>query len=231
MHVTSLTTHPSDPQARIGLSRCMDVLGMMEVLWPSANRALELLRGSKFKMQEEDLALLSKNTDRRKRSAEYSLDDAFDRNVPFSMHQDYLEMRPPPYTSQYGGQSIYPQEIQPPTSLPVDRWPAENSNGSSFGFSGTLSTSVLPQLYSTGLVDDRHSYTIHRPQASHQNHQHPRPSQNTNRYPQYWNDFSTFPQLGSAYGTYQQPSVSQPQHSSSSSHMYLASEPYSIYSE
>ncbi|KAF5384170.1 hypothetical protein D9615_003165 [Tricholomella constricta] len=244
MHVTSLTAHPSDPQARMGLSRCMDVLRMMEVLWPSAGRALELLRGSKVNMQAADLGLLTSNIDRRKRSAEQPLNDAFDRAVQSenAMNQNYLELRPP-YTSQYTSHTAYtpagheihshtapspPQVPYLPTSSSYERWPSENSNANSFGFPGTLSTSVLPQLYSTGLVDERNSSAAHRVHAHHPDQ--PRTSHNTNRYPQYWNDFSTFPQLGTAaYGGYHEPAAVSPQQHSSSSHMYL-SEPYNLYS-
>ncbi|KAG5644833.1 hypothetical protein DXG03_007558 [Asterophora parasitica] len=245
MHVTDLTAHPTDPQARMGLSRCMDVFRMMEVLWPSAGRALELLRGSKVNMQDADLAPLISATSRPKRSAEYPLNDAFDRSAPPdpTTDQDYLELRPP-YTPQYDSNTAYtstgheihshPQEStpNPPAQVPYvpsyDRWPSENLDGSSHGFSGALSTSVLPQLYSTGLVDDRHSSAPHRVQV------HNSDQARTNRYPQYWNDFSTFPQLGTAYGGYQQASIlpQQPPHQQhySSAHMHLA-ESYSLYSK
>ncbi|KAF8062419.1 fungal-specific transcription factor domain-containing protein [Lyophyllum atratum] len=240
MHVTSLTAHPSDPQARMGLSRCMDVLHMMEVLWPSAGRALELLRGSKVNMQEIDLTLLS-STVRRKRSAEHPLNDhgAFDRHIPpnTNISQDYLELRPP-YSSQYNphaaytptGHEIHPQAAPSPPQLPYissyDRWPAENTHNTSFGFPGTLSTSVLPQMYSTGLVDDRNPSVGHRVASHHADQT--RTNHNANRYPQYWNDFSTFPQLGTAYNGYHEPAP-VPHQQQSSSHMYLA-EPYSLYS-
>lgn len=41
----TVSTCPEDPQAQLGLKRSMDVLQDMEVVWPSAARALELLRG------------------------------------------------------------------------------------------------------------------------------------------------------------------------------------------
>ncbi|GLB40011.1 putative fungal specific transcription factor [Lyophyllum shimeji] len=238
MHITSLTAHPSDPQARMGLNRCMDILHQMEILWPSAARALELLRGSKVNTQESDLTLLSTAV-RRKRSAEHPLDDhgAFGKNVTSntSVNHDYLELRAP-YTSQNNyaaytstGHEIHPQAVQSPPQVSYlssyDRWPSENTNTQSFGFPGTLSTSVLPQLYSTGIVDDRSTSASHRVHPPHQDQT--RANHTANRYPQYWNDFSTFPQLGAAYGGYHEPAhiAQQPQ---SSSQMYLA-EPYSLY--
>lgn len=219
----------------MGLNKCMDVLHMMEVVWPSAGRALELLRGSKVNTQDSDFTPPPSNASRRKRLAEQPLDDAFDRNLSSdpNMDQDYLELRPPTYGPQYNNHAVYADpgnEIQPTAPTPpehtpymptYDRWPSENIN--QFAFSGPLSTSVLPQLYSTGLVDDRD------PSGSNRVHSQPDQSRSSNpsRYPQYWNDFSTFSQLGTAYGNYhEQAPVSQPQ---SSSQMFLAGN-YNLYS-
>lgn len=86
---------------------------------------------------------------------------------------------------------------------------------------GPLSTSVLPQLYSTGLVDEP-GYQPHpatptshqsQTQAPHEMHSHPQyhqhyphsskmPTsshvQSHQSHPEYWSDYSTFSQLGSA---------------------------------
>lgn len=176
--------------------------------------------------------LFSSPTDRRKRSAEQPLNDAeFDRNVPSetNVNQDYLELRPPTYNSHYNSHNVYPpsgHEVQPSVPTPsshvpympsYDRWPSENIN--QFAFSGPLSTSVLPQLYSTGLVDDRGSSAGSR---VHSHSDQVRASHAT-RYPQYWNDFSTFPQLGSAYGNFHEQAPTPQQQSSSQ--IYLP-EPY-----
>ncbi|KAG6888743.1 hypothetical protein C0992_007586 [Termitomyces sp. T32_za158] len=211
MHVTILTVHPADPQARMGLKRCMEVLHSVEVLWPSACRALELLCGSKDNGEASDALISTSATVRRKRSAEQVLNDndTFRRAMPSnqSMDHNYVQLRAP-YSSQYNsfaayttGQEIHPRPSPPPGQDPnmsssYDRWTSETSNNShSFGFPGTLSTSVLPQLYSTGLVDDRGSG--HR--TAHPNHpEHSRSSNNAGRYQQYWNDYSTFPQLGTS---------------------------------
>lgn len=67
MHITILIAHPTDPQARIGLSKCMESLRTMQVVWPCAARALELLRGSKFNLQEPAI----ESSPRDKRSADH----------------------------------------------------------------------------------------------------------------------------------------------------------------
>ncbi|KAG6884482.1 hypothetical protein C0993_010666, partial [Termitomyces sp. T159_Od127] len=223
MHVTILTAHPADPQARMGLKRCMDVLHFMEVLWPSACRALELLCGSKDNGEASDMSMSKSATVRRKRSAEQVLNDndAFHRTTPsdHSMDHSHVQLRAP-YSSQYNGfpaytttgQVVHPHPSPPPGQDPnmsssYERWTPET-------FPGTLSTSVLPQLYSTGLVDDRGSG--HR--TAHPNHpEQIRSNNNAGRYQQYWNDFSAFPQLGGTYGGYHDPSPvphqqQQPQH-------------------
>lgn len=246
--VHTVTAHPTDPQARMGLKRCMDVLHLMEVLWPSACRALELICGSKDNEEFSNVLTSTSAAARRKRSAEQVLidNDTFHRPAPsdHSMDHNYVQLRPP-YSSQYtnfaayttNGHEIHPHPSPPPGQDPnvsssYDRWTPEN-NSHSFGFSGTLSTSVLPQLYSTGLVGDRGGG--HR--TAHINHpEQSRTSSNTSRYQQYWNDFSAYPQLGT-YGGYHEPSPvshqqQQPQHQgySASSQTYIPG-PYSTYSE
>lgn len=201
----------------------MEALQSMAIVWPSAGRALELLRGSKVNLEEGDLTRLSNHPDRNKRSAEQSMDteDAFERGHLSNGTADYLNLRPPNFGStNYGnGQESYPQGIDLQPSVPsnsvvpyfsqFDRWPSENPN--SMSFPGTLSTSVLPQLYSTGLVDERSPSVNNRVQAQSDEHGH----SHTQRYPQFWADYSTFPQLGTAYSSVsglpdQVPAHSQP---------------------
>ncbi|KXN89712.1 Nitrogen assimilation transcription factor nirA [Leucoagaricus sp. SymC.cos] len=50
MHVISLSAYPDDPQAHINLRRCLDALTAMRYVWPSAARALELLKGAKMNL-------------------------------------------------------------------------------------------------------------------------------------------------------------------------------------
>ncbi|KAE9408528.1 hypothetical protein BT96DRAFT_970469 [Gymnopus androsaceus JB14] len=77
MHITSISFSPNDPQARMGLRKCINVLTAMQVLWPSATRALELLEGSKVDLDGKDASespsLSGTFTKRKKRSLEPSI--------------------------------------------------------------------------------------------------------------------------------------------------------------
>lgn len=238
MHVTSLSIYPNDPQSRIGLFKCMDALQDMEVVWPSAARAHELLQGSNVmeNTPNSSQARLSfTSPERQKRTASHSVDseDAYERSqlqvlppsssphVPTSgqgyantwrstqfsgtshgvshaqesgagHHGDFAGVPMSTSQSQSQSSSYYP-------------WP---SDGSSYlSFPGTLSTSVLPQMYSTGLVDERRvgnslSSTSHQGQSRLNVHGSGSGSYEhagTGRYPQFWNDYTSFPQMGMAY--------------------------------
>ncbi|KAI9068641.1 hypothetical protein FKP32DRAFT_1683251 [Trametes sanguinea] len=125
---------------------------------------------------------------RNKRAAEEPIEE--DADVPersrSALSQDSA------YRPQTGYTLDMPHSAPPaPTSsyLPssYDRWPTDSSALSSF--SGSLSTSVLPQQYSTGLVDERMGGAMGRGSE--------RPSA---RYPQYWNDYSALSQMETTYG-------------------------------
>jgi hypothetical protein len=209
MHVTTLSTYPSDPQARIGLAKCKDALQSMEVVWPSAGRALELLRGSKVNTEEPLPSRSSQLPDRQKRPADrtFDNDDALEQrgHLP-NLRTTYVPARSTPYSpSNYPAiQDSYldgldlNQAASSTSSLPFypshERWPSNSYNTTPFP--GSLSTSVLPQLYSTGLVDDQASNLRYRGQQTVDEQ-----ASGPGRYPQYWNDLTAFPQLGSAYGT------------------------------
>ena len=57
-----VASNPSDPQARIGLERIMDALKRMELVWPSAGRAWELLHGAKDGLDAEGGFATGENT-------------------------------------------------------------------------------------------------------------------------------------------------------------------------
>lgn len=187
----------------------MDALQSMEVVWPSAGRARELLRGSKVNTEEPLPSRSSQLPDRQKRPADRSFDndDALEQrgHLP-NLRTTYVPVRSTPYspsdypaiqdgyldgldlnqaTSTTSGVPFYPSH---------ERWPSNSYNTAPFP--GSLSTSVLPQLYSTGLVDDQASNLRYRGQQNVEEQ-----ASGPGRYPQYWNDLTTFPQLGSAYGT------------------------------
>ncbi|PBK76122.1 hypothetical protein ARMSODRAFT_950512 [Armillaria solidipes] len=187
MHVTSTSVYPGDPQARLRLSKCMEVLKAMAVLWPSAGRAHELLRGAEVNSGHQIRpAEPPKPVDRYKRPAEGSLDD---RSVGMQTYPG----RPSNYTSNLHPPQVYSvngtaevQYTQPSSYYSsYDRpWASEHSNHN-VAYPGPLSTSALPQVYSTGLSDARPSLSRN---VSHGVEPHP-------RYPQYWNDYSTYSPL------------------------------------
>jgi hypothetical protein len=202
-----VSTYPSDPQARVGLMKCMEVLKTMEIVWPSAGRALELLRGSKVNTDAPSLpSRLSQLPDRQKRPADsFNSDDVSEErgHLP-NPRTSYVPARSNPYPpSNYPAQANYldsldlNQAASSPSALPFysshERWPSNNYNAAPFP--GPLSTSALPQLYSTGLVDDQTSDMRYRGQQTVADQ-----TSGAGRYPQFWNDLTTFPQLGSTYG-------------------------------
>ncbi|KAH7911436.1 fungal-specific transcription factor domain-containing protein [Hygrophoropsis aurantiaca] len=214
-HVTSLSMYANDPQARLGLLKCIDALQDMEVVWPSAGRARELLRGSDVMRDPSSTssAITSSNTntnttaatrqDRQKRAAEHAVDgeDAYER---MSWRATSAFMSPPDFHSASppsAGAGMNPASAYFPS---YERWPADNAGYLSFP--GTLSTSVLPQMYSTGLIEPRVSsqrlgggggggYDT----QSAGGHGHAGGGGGGGRYPQFWNDYTSFPQMGMAY--------------------------------
>lgn len=198
MHLTTLTIAPSDPQAFIGLSKCLDNLRKMEVVWPSATRAWELLYGAKGNIQDQE-TILSSVARPNKRVAE----DRFD---PFFSNQERLRG----ITQKNGGPTNFtPQPLPMGPTLEnagedesplafftsYDRWSSDNS----LAFHSGLSTSVLPQQYSTGFADERAAQAgVHR--------QTPIAEQDgsNGRIQPFWNDYAAIGQppsmLSSMYG-------------------------------
>lgn len=70
MHVLTLTLRPSNVQASVGFQQCMAALKDMEMVWPSASRAWDLLNGVKM---DDILSPQLQDPARYKRQA----DDAF----------------------------------------------------------------------------------------------------------------------------------------------------------
>ncbi|KAG2130112.1 fungal-specific transcription factor domain-containing protein [Suillus cothurnatus] len=237
MHVTSSSIFPNDPQSRIGLFRCMDALQDMEIVWPSAARANELLRGSNVMANPSNStqACLSFTTrDRQKRTAERSIDseDAYERS---QSHSQALPSSGSPHvpgsgqgyantwrSTQFSGTSHDVGHSQESgagrhsdfagTSISTSQpsyYPWTSDGSSYLSFPGTLSTSVLPQMYSTGLVDGRRAGNL-QPSTSHQGQArlavhgsgsgaYTSDQPGIGRYPQFWNDYTSFPQMGMAY--------------------------------
>ncbi|KAG1760291.1 fungal-specific transcription factor domain-containing protein [Suillus occidentalis] len=260
MHVTSTSIFPNDPQSRIGLFRCMDALQDMEVVWPSAARANELLRGSNVMANPSNSSqacLSFTPRDRQKRTAEHSIDaeDAYERS-----HLQALPSSSPQIpgsgqgyantwrSTQFSGTSHdvgHSQESgagrhadfagAPISTSPPSYYPWASDGSSYLSFPGTLSTSVLPQMYSTGLVDGRRvgnspSSTSHQGQARSAVHgsgsgTYTSDQPGIGRYPQFWNDYTSFPQMGVVYSQ-SHPQQQPPQQQDP---MYMSGQYGSIY--
>lgn len=185
-----MTTYPADPQASEGLRKCINMLERMHYIWPSAWRANELLQGSKAASLSPTMPS-APTPERHKRTAESMDDDSHSAGRPVSEAVFGQQQGPSqPYAGPSSGvaQPAFPLELslsptadQPAFYPPYSRWTPDSQVPS---IPGNLSTSALPQTYSTGLVDDRHQRN------------HDRPS----RYPQYWNDYSALGQMDSTYG-------------------------------
>jgi hypothetical protein len=204
MHVISLSKYPSDPQARLGLTKCMDALENMKTVWPSAGRALELLRGSRVNLGEPIISQPCNIPDRPKRAADQSFetDSALERSHPHTQRPSYMHARPNTYRSssypdlQDGLMDVFNLNTATPSggSLPYysshERWPSNSYTAASFP--GPLL--AMPELYSSGLVDDQASGIRYRSQVADDQ------ASNPARYSQYWSDLSSFPQLSPTYG-------------------------------
>ena len=172
-----VSAHPCDPLTRIRLGQCLEALTAMRFIWPSAERALDLLKGAKT-----DSTTVPVDTNRRegkKRSFKdttlESISHGFGEYVRtmgvFQFQRPSLQREmtrttqsplsiPPSYPA-----AAQTYAIQPPSYLWVDSsscsglgsldlLPVVGSDQLCCGdkrgqFSGTLSTSVLPQVYLT----------------------------------------------------------------------------------
>jgi hypothetical protein len=188
-----VNAHPDDPQARNGLKTCMDMLQRMSTAWPSAGRAWELLYGSKANLQNSVFSVSGPDVVRtQKRTADHFLDD------DASLYQvDLQSMAPGEQPEPVHGQPPPEQESTLGTSQNFysfsDRWPGE---GCPAEFAGSLSTSVLPQQYSTGFFDKT---VVRGSNASSPGGVGVGPQQelpaSRRGYPRYWSDYSALSQL------------------------------------
>lgn len=182
----------------------MDALQEMEIIWPAAARALELLRGAQASLADvatdSDVSNSTNLSNTRKRPATHTLDDSSFAQPPPPVDDSFLPLRSfPPQVyaqnGQYGAESrgLY----YPPAPVPYDRWQGQDGVlAGDLTFNGALSTAVMGPTYSTGLVNERQ----HRGEARFA----PPPQQ-------YWSDYGAapFPQLGvgPGYGSLHDPSA------------------------
>jgi len=228
MHLTALTVASNDPQASVGLIKCLDNLRKMEMVWPSATRAWELLHGAKDDLQDQE-AVFSSVSRPNKRVAEdgfkassallerpQGLPQKNGGSAPFTTHQ------PPPQPGFGTLENANEDESPLAFFTSYDRW----SSDSSLGFHSGLSTSVLPQQYSTGFVDEgfaqagahRQTPMVNVDQAG-----------SNGRYQQFWNDYSAVGQpssmLSSMYGLPMTPQGSVQQQRSAQDEQQLHQQP------
>ena len=191
----------------------------MQIVWPSAGRALDLFRGAKVDPSKDtsDLApLTNPPSSVRKRPAEHSLDDSFISHRSTNNNQfDNMHPVGRSNTQQQQQQSIFSSGIRGfttgdniylATSASLPSLTDPNMVSSSYtwqdeGINNThLSTAMLPQLCSTGLMDESGLHAS-RIQSSNFNNQLTNSvSSSSRRYPQAYYDYSNFPpSLGSVY--------------------------------
>lgn len=219
------------------------------MVWPSAGRALELLRGARDYPAADDRidALMMQPAPQarhHKRPAENQSIEGSDSTIRGNIvnpmaYWPIRQQHSPPGTEYDPGRAEYPPSSAVPNAMNPSfnfypssnsRWyPTQQQSSPAQPYGGGLSTSVLPQLYSTGLGAER-------PASSHHHYHDPAgvanqpPEHHSQRYPQYWNDVSTFPQLGSAYampGNAMHPQASPTQ---DDPQIYL-SDQFNLYSE
>src|SRR5262245_56629951 len=169
----------------------MEAIQKMEIVWPSAGRELELLRGCKVNLEKAELNRLTNCPDRNKRPAEHALDDIFDHDqlsdaVYANLQSEYYG------SADYGGGEVFAVQDGSPSSANVPYFPSWSTDPSNpVSFVGTLSTSVLPQTYSTGIGGGRRSSMM-------QSHFQPTMAQTESgkgRLTTFWNDYEAFSKL------------------------------------
>lgn len=182
----------------------MDALKNMETVWPSAGRALELLRGSRVNFDGPTISQPCNSPDRPKRVADQSFEtnSALERSHPHLQRPGCTPVRqntyrPTSYADLSEGflDAFNLNTATPSTSsLPYysshERWPSNSYTASSFP--GPLL--AMPELYSPGVIDDQSSGVRYRNQIADD------PASNSARYSQHWSDLSPFPQLGPTFG-------------------------------
>ena len=238
----------------------------MQIVWPSAGRALELFRGAKVDPSKDtsDLVPLTKTPSssdvRHKRSAEQPLDDSFISHRSTTTNNQFDDMHPVSRSNsqqQQQQQTIFssgirgfntgdsnnylatsaslPSLLADPNMVPPSSYAWQGGGINTNNINTHLSTAVLPQICSTGLMDESGLHAS-RIQCSNFNNQLTNPSTHSNpssrRYPSAYYEYSNFAPLGSMYDV-SEPNIqvvpsSQPE-SQASSQMYIP-ENYNIYS-
>lgn len=150
-----VTSFPDDPQARLGLNRCMEALRNMDVTWPSAGRAWELLNGNKVNTPGLSPKAYHEHPAQRqqhhKRSADTQLPDNSSGTGSGSQQASGFNQV---FTNGASELGAYPSLVDPNNSSPYYDYNRWLGSADLLGNAATnnLSTSLLPQQYSTGFA-------------------------------------------------------------------------------
>ena len=188
--LTSVTSFPDDPQARLGLNKCMETLRTMDVIWPSAGRAWELLNGNKVNLLGPGPKLYSDHQQHHKRPADTHTPDNAPRNGCGSHASGFNQV----FAGGASDMGTYPSLVDPINHSPYYDYSRWMGSTDLLGNTATnsLSTSLLPQQYSTGFASGGVG-------KGGQSHRH-RGSDPSTRYTQsLWTDHSAIGQLDPTY--------------------------------
>jgi len=254
-----VTLHPSDPQSRRGLSRGMAALQGLDVVWPSAGRALALCKGANVNIDpllDGSRPFIApayppeRNPERNKRSAEQAVEESFGGSQTPVVQSQFSYMQPVRQGHSHSQSHGYPQAQSTTaygeapsylgstsragpsamtgvaTHLPPYSWQGDDINAHSF--TTPLSTGLLPQTYSIGMIED-HIQQGRMSEQSHLAHPH-----HARRYSTQYYEYPSNFQLSQGYEL-ASPIHASPQPpanaaTSQSPQAYL-SEQYNIYSK
>ena len=189
-----VTSFPDDPQARLGLNKCMETLRNMSVIWPSAGRAWELLNGNKVNLLGPSPKMYSDHPMERqqhhKRPADTQLHDNAPRNGCGSQASSFNQV----FAGGANDMGTYPPLVDPINHSPYYDYSRWMGSTDLLGNAATnsLSTSLLPQQYSTGFVPGSVG-------KGGQGHRHRGSDQNTRYTQPLWTDHSAMGQLDPTY--------------------------------
>ncbi|KAH9944251.1 fungal-specific transcription factor domain-containing protein [Epithele typhae] len=133
MHVVTLSRRPWDPQATLGLTRCIAACRRIERLWPTATNLRQLLEGAKVRLDESNYPVNPPDANRRKRSVDHAFGGPKNTDIHSrGMHRPTDGLRGPgasvgascdrvqntPFTQSLGG----PAPEMPTTFYPGYQW-------------------------------------------------------------------------------------------------------------
>ena len=171
----------------------METLRSVDVIWPSARRAWELLNGNKVNLLGPSSRICSDHPTERQQQHKRPADTQLSENAPRDGGGSQASGFNQVYTNGTGDMASYPSLVDPSNHSPYydySRWLGTTDMLGNTA-ANNLSTSLLPQQYSTGFVGN-----VGRG-AQGQRHRGNDPSA---RYAQpLWTDHSAMGQLDPTY--------------------------------